>query len=66
MSRLLLSVEADDEGRLLGRLCMEADVLGRRRQVTPLAPGDTVVVCDAGASDASMTYPFGRGRTAIE
>ena len=54
------------EGRLLGRLCMEADVLGRRRQVDHLAAGDTVVVCDAGAYDASMTYPFGRGQTAIE
>jgi diaminopimelate decarboxylase len=52
------------DGRLLGRLCMEADVLGRRRRVDYLAPGDTVVVCDAGAYDASMTYPFGRGRTA--
>jgi diaminopimelate decarboxylase len=52
------------DGRLLGRLCMEADVLGRRRQVDHLAPGDTVVVCDAGAYDASMTYPFGRGRSA--
>ena len=52
------------EGRLLGRLCMEADVLGRRRQVDHLAPGDTVVVCDAGAYDASMTYPFGRGQAA--
>jgi len=52
------------EGRLLGRLCMEADVLGRRRQVRHLAPGDTIVVCDAGAYDASMTYPFGRGQTA--
>jgi diaminopimelate decarboxylase len=50
-------------GRLLGRLCMEADVLGRHRQVSHLAPGDTVVVCDAGAYDASMTYPFGRGQT---
>jgi diaminopimelate decarboxylase len=53
------------EGRLLGRLCMEADVLGRRRTVDHLAPGDTVVVCDAGAYDASMTYPFGRGETAV-
>ena len=52
------------EGRLLGRLCMEADVLGHRRRVDHLAPGDTVVVCDAGAYDASMTYPFGRGVTA--
>jgi len=54
------------EGRLLGRLCMEADVLGRRRRVDHLAPGDTIVICDAGAYDASMTYPFGRGKTAIE
>ncbi len=52
------------DGRVLGRLCMEADVLGRRRQVSHLSPGDTIVVCDAGAYDASMTYPFGRGRTA--
>ena len=52
------------EGRLLGRLCMEADILGRRRRVEHLSAGDTVVVCDAGAYDASMTYPFGRGQTA--
>jgi len=51
-------------GRLLGRLCMEADILGRRRQVDHLSPGDTVVVCDAGAYDASMTYSFGRGHRA--
>ena len=50
-------------GRLLGRLCMEADILGRRRRVSHLSPGDPVVVCDAGAYDASMTYPFGRGST---
>ena len=49
------------EGRLLGRLCMEADILGRHRQVDHLSVDDTVVVCDAGAYDASMTYPFGRG-----
>jgi diaminopimelate decarboxylase len=49
------------DGRLLGRLCMEADILGRRRAVDHLAPGDTVVVCDAGAYDRSMTYPFGQG-----
>ena len=64
MSRLRLSVDADGEGRLLGCLCTEADVLGRRRQVDHLAPGDTVVVYDAGAYDASMTYPFGRGQAA--
>ena len=53
-------------GRLLGRLCMEADILGRRRQVDHLSPGDTIVICDAGAYDASMTYPFGRGTTATD
>jgi diaminopimelate decarboxylase len=52
-------------GRLLGRLCMEADVLGHRRKVDRLSPGDTVAICDAGAYDASMTYPFGQGRTAV-
>jgi diaminopimelate decarboxylase len=54
------------EGRLLGRLCMEADILGRRRQVDHLSPRDTLVVCDAGAYDASMTYPFGQGRSAAQ
>lgn len=53
-------------GRLLGRLCMEADILGRDRHVDHLAPGDTVVICDAGAYDASMTYPFGRGHTSTD
>ncbi|HKL89081.1 MAG TPA: hypothetical protein VJ884_08735, partial [Salinibacter sp.] len=52
------------EGRLLGRLCMEADVLGRSRHVGHLSAGDPVVVCDAGAYDASMTYPFGKGTAA--
>ena len=51
-------------GRLLGRLCMEADILGRHRRVDHLSVGDTVVVCDAGAYDASMTYPFGQGTAA--
>jgi len=54
------------EGRLLGRLCMEADILGRRRQVDHLSADDTVVVCDAGAYDASMTYPFGQGQSAAQ
>jgi len=69
--RLLAHTEArgwhrlpSGEGRLLGRLCMEADILGRHRQVNHLSPGDTVVVCDAGAYDASMTYPFGQGCSA--
>jgi diaminopimelate decarboxylase len=51
-------------GTLYGRLCMEEDVLAGPVDLRGLEPGDPVVFCDAGAYDMSMTYPFGRGRTA--
>jgi diaminopimelate decarboxylase len=48
--------------RLLGRICMEHDVLARDlRLPTDIAEGDTLVLADAGAYDRSMSYAFGRG-----
>ena len=48
--------------RLLGRLCMEFDVVGHDlRLPRALKAGDLLAVLDAGAYDASMAYVFGRG-----
>lgn len=48
--------------RILGRLCMEQDILADGVQVPPhLRPGEVLVVCDSGAYDRSMSYVFGRG-----
>jgi diaminopimelate decarboxylase len=48
--------------RLLGRLCMEHDVLARNVELPEGArPGDVLVFCDAGGYDRSMSYVFGRG-----
>jgi diaminopimelate decarboxylase len=48
--------------RLMGRLCMEHDVLARHVELPAGArPGDLLVFCDAGAYDRSMSYVFGRG-----
>ncbi|HLL77381.1 MAG TPA: ATP-grasp domain-containing protein [Pyrinomonadaceae bacterium] len=47
---------------LLGRLCMEHDIVARGVELPPDArPGDLLVFCDAGAYDRSMSYVFGRG-----
>jgi diaminopimelate decarboxylase len=48
--------------RLLGRLCMEHDIVASNIQLPPaLSKGDVLVFCDAGAYDRSMSYVFGRG-----
>lgn len=48
--------------RLLGRICMETDILATDLAVPEsLRPGDRLVIGDAGAYDASMAYNFGRG-----
>jgi diaminopimelate decarboxylase len=48
--------------RLLGRICMETDILASDVALPDgLAPGDRLVIGDAGAYDASMAYNFGRG-----
>jgi len=47
---------------LLGRLCMEHDIVARGVELPEGArPGDLLVFCDAGAYDRSMSYVFGRG-----
>lgn len=48
--------------RMLGRICMEDDVLGWGFAVPrDLQVGDLVAIGDAGAYDESMAYRFGRG-----
>jgi diaminopimelate decarboxylase len=50
------------EDRLLGRICMETDILATDVALPDgLEPGDRLVIGDAGAYDASMAYNFGRG-----
>jgi diaminopimelate decarboxylase len=53
---------AGGEDRLLGRICMETDILATDVALPDgLEPGDRLVIGDAGAYDASMAYNFGRG-----
>ena len=48
--------------RLLGRICMETDILASDLALPDdIAAGDRLVIGDAGAYDASMAYNFGRG-----
>jgi diaminopimelate decarboxylase len=48
--------------RLLGRLCMEHDVVASNVELPPnVRKGDVLIFCDAGAYDRSMSYEFGRG-----
>ena len=48
--------------RLLGRLCMEFDVVGDAlRPPRGIKAGDLIAVLDCGAYDASMAYIFSRG-----
>jgi diaminopimelate decarboxylase len=48
--------------QLLGRLCMEHDIVASNIELPETAQiGDILVFCDAGAYDRSMSYVFGRG-----
>jgi diaminopimelate decarboxylase len=48
--------------KLLGRLCMEHDIVAHNVELPENAQvGDILVFCDAGAYDRSMSYVFGRG-----
>jgi diaminopimelate decarboxylase len=48
--------------QLLGRLCMEHDIVATNVELPEGArAGDVLVFCDAGAYDRSMSYVFGRG-----
>ena len=47
---------------LLGRLCMEHDIVASNVELPEgVEAGDVLVFCDAGAYDRSMSYVFGRG-----
>jgi diaminopimelate decarboxylase len=48
-------------GLVLGRLCMEDDVLAQGMDLSQVAEGDVLGVLDCGAYDTSMAYSFGRG-----
>lgn len=48
--------------RVLGRICMEDDVISTGLDLPEdLAVGDRFVVCDAGGYEKIMSYAFGRG-----
>lgn len=48
--------------QLLGRLCMEHDIVARDVELPEGARvGDVLIFCDTGAYDRSMSYVFGRG-----
>ncbi|HZH33734.1 MAG TPA: hypothetical protein VEX64_02780, partial [Pyrinomonadaceae bacterium] len=50
------------KAHLMGRLCMEHDVVASNVELPSDAKaGDLLVFCDAGAYDRSMSYVFGRG-----
>lgn len=50
------------EDRVLGRICMESDVIVNRISLpSDIAVGDILIIGDAGAYDRSMSYDFGRG-----
>ncbi|NUK77682.1 hypothetical protein HRW23_09785 [Streptomyces lunaelactis] len=51
-------------GRILGRSCMESDILAEELDVSSLAEGDFLAFGMCGAYDLSMSYPFGRGLAA--
>lgn len=47
--------------RVLGRLCMEDDVVLTRISLDSVEVSDLIAICDVGAYDMSMSYSFGRG-----
>jgi len=48
--------------KILGRICMENDVLSRGLDLPDTAQvGDLVIFGDAGAYERTMSYDFGRG-----
>jgi diaminopimelate decarboxylase len=50
------------DSQILGRLCMENDILAQGIRIPDnIQRGDIVVFCDAGAYDRSMSYVFGQG-----
>ena len=53
---------AKGKGRILGRICMEDDVLANELSIPEnLKIGDELLLLEAGAYERSMSYGFGRG-----
>lgn len=50
--------------RILGRSCMETDLLVNNVDLSDVGEGDHLAFGLCGAYDLSMAYPFGRGRAA--
>lgn len=49
---------------VLGRLCMEHDIIAYLEVPPDMAVGDYFIVLDVGAYDSSMRFPFGQGTAA--
>lgn len=58
----LRAIERGGSCRIVGRTCLEYDLLAADARLEDAAPGDAIVVADAGAYDASMRFAFARGR----
>lgn len=52
------------DGDVLGRSCMESDVLGSNLDLGAVRAGDLLAILDCGAYDTSMSYDFALGGTA--
>ncbi len=48
-------------GRIIGRTCLEYDVLASSLDLSQCVAGDAIVIADAGAYDASMAFAFSEG-----
>ena len=49
-------------GRIIGRTCLEYDVLAKDVDLSGIDEGDLLAVADTGAYDASMSFDFAGGR----
>lgn len=58
----IFEIAKEGEASVLGRLCMEDDILARNVSIPSwVSEGDYIVFLDAGAYDQSMEFSFGRG-----
>lgn len=61
-----LAALPDGEDRIVGRHCMEGDILSPGATLpVNLIKKDVFVFCDAGAYDRSMSYEFGKGSALV-
>jgi len=58
----LRAIERGGTCRIVGRTCLEYDLLANDVLLDEVGAGDAVVIADAGAYDASMRFAFARGR----